>query len=220
MAEKSGLFISYARKDGEAFASALRERLSREAPELRVWQDRPEIEGGVGWWLQIEEALARVEYLVIVMTPAVVDSEVTRKEWRAARQIGVCIYPVRGPGFDFADPRLPGWISKSHIYDLDAQWANFLAHLRRGCRAPRVPFMAPDLPKGHVVRRELIAGLRAKLLDAHSGDPLPVTAALTGAGGFGKTTLAAAVCHDDDVILAFDDGILWATLGEAPNLLG
>ena len=37
--------------------------------------------------------------------------------------------------------------------------------------------------------------------------------ALQGAGGFGKTTLAAALCHDDDVKLAFGDGILWVTLG-------
>lgn len=220
MADRNGLFISYARKDGEGFACALRDRLSRDAPELRVWQDRPEIEGGAGWWRQIEEALDRIEFLVIVMTPAVVDSEVTRKEWRAARQRGVCIYPIRGPGFDFADVQLPIWISKAHIYDLDVQWETFVAHLRRGCRAPRVPFMAPDLPKSYVARREILAALRRAMLDPVSGDPLPVTAALTGAGGFGKTTLAAAVCHDDGVVLAFDDGILWATLGEAPNVQG
>ena len=45
-----------------------------------------------------------------------------------------------------------------------------------------------------------------------------ITTALTGAGGFGKTTLACALCHDEDIILAFDDGILWITLGEKPNV--
>jgi WD40 repeat protein len=35
----------------------------------------------------------------------------------------------------------------------------------------------------------------------------------------GKTTLAAALCHHEDTVTAFDDGILWATLGEKPNLL-
>ena len=92
---KSGIFISYARKDGEAFANALRERLQKDAPDIRVWQDRREIEGGIGWWRQIEEALERVEFLVIVMTDAVLESEITRKEWRYARQQGVCVYPVR-----------------------------------------------------------------------------------------------------------------------------
>ena len=220
MTEKAGVFISYARRDGEAFAGALRERLLREAGGLRVWQDRPEIEGGVGWWRQVEEALERVEFLVIVMTPAVVESEVTRKEWRAARQSGVCVYPVRGPGFDFADPRLPRWMTKAHVYDLDVQWETFLAHLRRGCQVQRVPFMAPDLPKDYVPRREPLAALRSLLLEAAAPDAAPVTAALAGAGGFGKTTLATALCHDDDIVLALDDGILWTTLGASPNVQG
>jgi hypothetical protein len=132
MVGKSGAFISYARKDGEAFAMALRERLANEAPDLRMWQDRPEIEGGVGWWHQIEQALERVEFLVIVMTDAVLKSEITRKEWRYARQQGVCVYPVKGPGFDYADSRLTRWMKKAHIYDLDLQWETFLAHLAAG----------------------------------------------------------------------------------------
>jgi len=35
-----------------------------------------------------------------------------------------------------------------------------------------------------------------------------VSAALRGSGGFGKTTLAAAVCHDERIIDAYADGIL------------
>ena len=117
-----------------------------------MWQDRPEIEGGVGWWRQIETALERVEFLVSVMTPAALASEVTAREWRAARQRGVCVFPVQGPGFDFADPRLPRWMAKAHFYALDTQWETFLAHLQRGCQTTRVPFMAPDLPIGFVQR--------------------------------------------------------------------
>src|SRR5262249_37847697 len=43
------------------------------------------------------------------------------------------------------------------------------------------------------------------------------TAALKGAGGYGKTTLAKALCHDERIQDAFDDGILWVTLGENPG---
>jgi hypothetical protein len=43
-------FISYARKDGEAFATALRARPESEQPEITLWQDRARMEGGVGWW--------------------------------------------------------------------------------------------------------------------------------------------------------------------------
>jgi hypothetical protein len=48
---------------------------------------------------------------------------------------------------------------------------------------------------------------------------LAIRTSLHGAGGFGKTTLAAALCHAEDVINAFDDGILWVTLGEKPQLI-
>ncbi len=183
-----------------------------------MWQDRPEIEGGVGWWRQIENALDRVEFLVSVMTPAALASEITAREWRAARQRGVCVFPVQGPGFDFGDPRLPRWMAKAHFYDLDAQWDTLLAHLQRGCQAARVPFMAPDLPIGFVQREKEFDQLRSLLLDPERSDPVAITTALTGAGGFGKTTLAAALCHDDAILQAFDDGILWVTLGETPNL--
>jgi hypothetical protein len=118
---RHGVFLSYARSDGEAFANALRKRLNQDLPSLPVWQDRHEIEGGVGWWRQIEAALERVEFLVSVMTPAALASEVTAQEWRAARQRGVCVFPVLGPGFDFADPRLPRWMARAHFYALDTQ---------------------------------------------------------------------------------------------------
>lgn len=220
MASKSGLFISYARRDGEAFASALRARLTQAAPDLRVWQDRPEIEGGIGWWRQIEEALERVEFLVVVMTPAVLDSEVTRREWRAARQNGVAVFPVRGPGFNPGDAGVPRWMAKIHCYDLDQQWETFTAHLRRGAQPLRVPFMAPPLPADFVPRPRELDALKGLLLSAEQGDAVAITTALAGAGGFGKTTLAAALCHDDDVLTAFDDGVLWATLGQTPNIQG
>lgn len=220
MGNKCGLFISYARRDGEATANALRERLAQSAPDLRVWQDRSEIEGGIGWWRQIEDALERIEFLVIVMTPAVLKSEITRREWRAARQSGVSIFPVKGPGFDPAGTDVPKWMAKAHCYDLDVQWETFVAHLRRGAQPVRVPFMAPPLPIDYVSRpRELDALKRLLLTEVHA-DAVAITTALAGAGGFGKTTLAAALCHDDDIITAFDDGILWATLGQTPNVQG
>ena len=60
--------------------------------------------------------------------------------------------------------------------------------------------------------------LRALLLEWEIKDPVAMTTALTGAGGFGKTTLAAALCQDEEINQAFDDGILWTTLGETPDL--
>ena len=85
------IFISYARDDGEDFARNLRRCLVEEHG-FSVWQDRTEMQVGDAWWQQIESALRKehVEYLVLVMTPAAMKSEMVRKEWRLARQEGVC----------------------------------------------------------------------------------------------------------------------------------
>lgn len=115
-AESPRVFLSYARADGERFATQLRQRLLDE--NIPLWQDRIGMEGGKDWWLQITEALDVVEFLVLVMTPAAMGSETVRKEWRYARQQGVCVYPVKGePDLDFAS--LPHWMRSAHFYDLD-----------------------------------------------------------------------------------------------------
>jgi len=77
------VFLSYARSDGEQFATQLRQRL--EAEHIPLWQDRVGMEGGRDWWLQITEALDKVDFMVLVMTPSAMGSEMVRKEWRYAR---------------------------------------------------------------------------------------------------------------------------------------
>lgn len=213
------VFISYARKDGEAFATQLRQRLEREEPEITLWQDRAEMEGGVGWWKQITGALDRVQFLVIVMTPAALQSEITRKEWRYARQQGVCVYPIKGvPDSELDYNSLPNWMRKRHFFDLDKEWETFVNRLKSPCHATRVPFMATELVEGFVQRPAEFGQLLNYLLDPKRENPIAITTALHGSGGFGKTTLAAALCHSDEIITAFDDGILWATLGQTPHV--
>ena len=70
------IFISYSRKDGEAFATDLRKRL--EAENLTLWQDRDRMEGGVTWWKQITDALDAVEFMVLVATPEAVQRPIIR----------------------------------------------------------------------------------------------------------------------------------------------
>jgi len=214
------VFISYARKDGEAFAKRLRERLEKEQPEITLWRDREEMEGGISWWRQITEALDKVEFLLLVMTPAALKSPITRKEWRYARQQGVCVYPVKAvPDAELDFENMPQWMRKAHFYDLDHEWETFVNYLKSPCHVARVPFMAPDLPEGFVQRPAEFEQLLNYLLQGDRQNPVAITTALHGAGGFGKTTLATALCHNDDVITTFDDGVLWVTLGGKPNVL-
>lgn len=223
----SGVFISYSRKDGAEFALLLRDKLSTAGIEVK--QDRIVLEGGRDWWLQLEEAIKESRFLILVMTPTAMQSEYVRKEWRLARQEGVCVYPVKAgtkADFDHLITTLPRWMRDMHFYDLgfdparletSAEWATLLADLRQPCAIQRVPYMVEDLPADYVRRDHEINALIDHLLDPARENPVAITAALKGAGGYGKTTLARAICHDERIQNAFDDGILWVTLGETPG---
>jgi NB-ARC domain len=81
------------------------------------------------------------------------------------------------------------------------------------------PFTVDDLPENFVTRPAEFDTLIAELLDQDREEPVAITTALRGASGYGKTTLARAICHDEQD--AYDDGVLWVTLGEDPgDLIG
>lgn len=214
-AAQSRVFISYARSDGEHLARDLRQRL--EAEGISVWQDRIKMVGGRDWWLQITAALNQVEFFVLVATRGALESEVVRKEWRYARQQGVCVFPIQVQT-DLPEQLIPRWLRRAHFYSLDQEWAQLIADLNSPCRATRVPHMVEDLPDGFVSRQLELEQLAAYLVSA-SGDPRPGVVALHGPGGYGKTLLARALCHHPAIRQSFDAGILWITLGENPDNL-
>jgi len=99
------VFISYARADGEAYTRNLSTRLEKAG--IPCWMDRLGMEGGKDWRQQILEALDTVEFLVLVMTPAAMQSPNVQWEWRSARQQGVCVYPVKAaPELDYTSLRV------------------------------------------------------------------------------------------------------------------
>ena len=210
---KSGVFLSYSRADGEQQALALRRRLA--AAGISLWQDRVDMEGGRDWWLQITAALDAVEFMVLVMTPAAAESALVRKEWHYARQHGVCVYPVLAGEIDFS--LMPRWMRGLHFYDLAHEWPKLLNDLQTRCEQRRVPFMADDLPPDFVPRPTEFERLVSLILNREREEPVAITAALRAAGGYGKTVLARALCHHEDIQNAFDDGILWVTLGQNPG---
>ncbi|HMA33966.1 MAG TPA: NB-ARC domain-containing protein [Chloroflexia bacterium] len=79
-------------------------------------------------------------------------------------------------------------------------------------------FRPPPLPATFVARPAEYARLKGALLAADTTRPVAITTALPGAGGFGKTVLAAALCADPAVREAFPDGVVWVTLGEQPAI--
>src|SRR5437588_3695375 len=95
------------------------------------------------------------------------------------------------------------------------------AHENAATQYVRGPFMVEDLPVDFVPRPHEFNPLVEILLDSKRKGLVAITAALRGAGGYGKTTMARALCHDPRIRETFGDGILWVTLGENPgNLVG
>jgi hypothetical protein len=76
------------------------------------------------------------------------------------------------------------------------------------------PMMVPKPPKDLVARPAEFDALKAQLLSSGTKGMVAITAALRGAGGYGKTTLACALAHDEDIRRAHPDGVLWVELGE------
>jgi WD40 repeat protein len=211
------IFVSYARADGAQFGRTLSDRLTRDHG-FSVWRDLADLEGGSDWWRQIAEAIDHVEYLVLVMTPAALSSDAVRDEWRYARQRGVCVVPVIGlAALDFS--RLPEWMRRAHFVDPrePEQWIRFIRTLESPCRTTRVPMMAEPPPDDFVARSHEFAALRSHLASDARGGSVAIAAALKGAGGYGKTTLARAICHDHLIRETYYDGVLWLTLGEQPG---
>ena len=74
------------------------------------------------------------------------------------------------------------------------------------------------VPEIYVPRSIEFKQLRDLLFTLNSVDPRANIVGLHGAGGFGKTTLAAMICQDSQVRQAFPDGIYWLTLGQEPDI--
>ena len=84
----------------------------------------------------------------------------------------------------------------------------------------RPPYRAPEPPpltlgNGLIGREEELQELKRRLCANRHPRPL----VLTGLPGVGKTTLAAELAHDHEILARFPDGVLWAGLGPTPDLL-
>jgi tetratricopeptide (TPR) repeat protein/transcriptional regulator with XRE-family HTH domain len=94
--------------------------------------------------------------------------------------------------------------------------------LPNGTKPASGPILDPAIPPlpagehGLVGRDELLRNLKERLL---SGKRVAISA-LNGLPGVGKTALATALAHDEEVQAHFADGVLWAGLGYEPDVLG
>lgn len=82
---------------------------------------------------------------------------------------------------------------------------------------------APPVPDMFVGRSEDLRELKLRFERASKSEataaPVQVLTAVRGWPGVGKTALAAALAHDEEVRQMFPDGVLFASLGQAPDVL-
>jgi hypothetical protein len=93
----------------------------------------------------------------------------------------------------------PRWMKNLHFYDLEHEHQKFINDLNTRCQATKMPFMTGDMPDDFVSRPDITEKAISFLVDEQKegGEPIPSTVVLHGAGGFGKTTLLKAICHNE-----------------------
>ncbi|HKE24657.1 MAG TPA: TIR domain-containing protein, partial [Bryobacteraceae bacterium] len=160
-----------------------------------------------GMWMRgAWETSGPTSALVMVIGQRTLRDDRARRIWEAARERGVCLYFVLA-GLDADALERPRWTRRLKLYDTASEWETLVATLQSPCPGKRVPMMAPVLVNPLIGRDQELGKLKDVLLGGASR-----AIAVLGAPGIGKTALARAVCHDEDVIDAFDGGILWASL--------
>ena len=94
--------------------------------------------------------------------------------------------------------------------------------LQQAISAATFPIVDPVIPVslgmagGLIGREQLLAHVKQQLAEGAPQRPV----ALQGLPGMGKTSLAVALTNDQALRDHFNDGILWAGLGQEPDVLG
>ncbi len=227
------LFLSYGRGDDvEPFdpATSFLARLHRDltAAGFEVWFDRVSMPSRrLTFHQEIRDAVAAADRLVLVVGPHAIASDYVRQEWQFALAADKIVTPILRRG-DYS--LVPGELASVHCEDFrdDGQYAFHLANLLRQLNEPIPPLGRllsnfPALPSHFLPRPDrldpLVASLRADLDRPVVLSGVTARVGLHGMGGIGKSVLAAAVARDRRIREAFPDGLVWITVGQAPDIV-
>jgi hypothetical protein len=204
------------------FATGIRARL--EAAGVMTVYTNEKSEGAVETAGAARRSATRYGAVVLAGPSYSADTRI-RDLWRRSREIGVTLMLAVETGKSAGNDS-PRWSRRVPVYDVGKGFDELVQALQSPIPLAPIPFMAPPVRPGFVGRTHEIAQIKELLSVTPGGATEPAgtaartrTVAIVGLAGIGKTALARAVCHDDDVIDTFDDGIVWMTLGSEADLL-
>ncbi|WP_027184533.1 TIR domain-containing protein [Desulfovibrio inopinatus] len=206
------VFVSYSRSDGRECAEDFEEKIQKD--ELTSWRDLKSVVGGEDIRPQVLRAIEESEHLVLILTECALHSDWVKREWTHARKHGVMVSPILAD-HSITRSDLPHWARRAEIYDLSEpeRWNKLVQVLQGPGKTRRVSYMTGPSTANYVCRCKEYETLKQAVME-NGDNVVGLTTALQGAGGYGKTTLANALCRDDDVQFEFSDGILRVDVGK------
>ena len=219
------VFLSYAREDdADGFVRRLRDALV--AQGVAVWWDRASMESrGATFLSEVRQAIGEANRLVLVCSPAALESPYVRAEWEHARSEVVAITPVvRVVAADGFAASIPPSLASIHAIDATepTPFAEVVAELTRLLTQAVSRSSLHRVPQRSVaLAREEDDALRALVL-APSMSPVTLApnervVCVSGMGGIGKSTMVAACARSYEARFAVES-VHWLTVGPDPQL--
>jgi len=234
MATHYDVFLSHSSADKPAVEELARKLL---AAGLTPFLDKWHLVAGEPWQEALEEALDQSRTCAVFVGPKGIGPW-QNEEMRSALEERVKdksrrVIPVLLPGsLESHKKKLPRFLRRLTWVDLHGDlgdeevFGRLVSGIKGEAPGPggsggvglqkRDYRCMAQAPTGFVHRSQYEEVL--DLLCPKEGEDQPnsvaLATALRGAGGFGKTTLAQAICFDDRVRQTYPDGILWTTMGE------
>jgi hypothetical protein len=117
------VFLSYSSKDRD-----VADRLSQDLATagVRVWSDRALLPGA-DWQSEISRALEEAAAVIVIISPASLESRFVQNEWSIALGSSKRVIPVLAGGASFLD--LPSPLDEVHGVDLNADYRSAVAEI-------------------------------------------------------------------------------------------
>jgi hypothetical protein len=235
MTKEYDVFISYSRPDIDIVERIAR-RL-RDEESLIVFLDKWELVGGEQWQGDLSESINQSKSAAIFIGPHGLG------KWQNNEiQVAINIATNTNDRFRVVPVLLPGTTPKAlsdflSLYTWvdfrqnvnDQKTFQFLVASIRGETVDREQqarigqlINVPDKPDYFIERNKELENIKNALLANkvnHIGIIGTGKVGIQGMGGIGKSVLAAALAHDDDIRHTFSDGVIWLALGKTPNIV-